>query len=150
MIELPPDLMTALQAEADRQGKTVSEIASEAIQEWLDPTPWFELDGEETPTSTDSDLEQEPEKIVLPKAGETYIATKCENLPIRVKAVKPYPGAKPIPIPHFVTIEFPSGEDGQEWGEDTIHDVVWATLVESTGLTLESASDAGFTRVPKG
>lgn len=37
MIELAPDLMAALLAEADRQGKTVSEIASKAIKEWIDP-----------------------------------------------------------------------------------------------------------------
>jgi len=40
MIELDPDLMEALQAEAEKRGRSVSEIANEAIRHWIEP-----LDG---------------------------------------------------------------------------------------------------------
>ena len=52
MIELAPDLMAALQAEADRQGTTVLEIAGKAIKEWIEPEPWFDINEPMEPAHT--------------------------------------------------------------------------------------------------
>lgn len=44
MIEIAPDLMElTLAGEADRQGVSVSEIATKAIKEWIDPEPWPDI-----------------------------------------------------------------------------------------------------------
>lgn len=120
--------MEALQAAAERKGRTVSEVANEVIREWHEPSSWWSDD--------DEPIEPLPH-IELPSVGTTYIATKCDNLPITVKAVKPYGEFRPTSLPHFITIEHPCGEDGQEWEEDTVADDARASLVESTGLTLE-------------
>lgn len=137
MIELAPELMATLQAEADRQGKTVSEIASKAIKELLDPEPWFDINEPLEP----------PPRVELPPVGATYIASKCDDFRIRVKAVRPYREVEPMP--HYITIEYPVDEDGQEWQQEEIIDMFWEDFVEGFGLTIESASNPGFTRVPK-
>lgn len=134
MIELDPDLMAALQAEAERCGKSVSEIASEAIQEWIDPTPWYGLDGEETPTPTVMDTE--PDEADLPKAGETYLGL-CEGGHFPVRVVSVHPLYKPITPPLEITLATIKEEGSDEWEELTISASYWASLVERFGLTLE-------------
>jgi hypothetical protein len=133
MIELAPDLMAALQAEADRQGKTVSEIASDAVHAWIVPLDFGDAD--------DAPVEP-PRRVVLPIEGATYTS---EAGPIRVKAVEPlWEPEQPI---YQVTVEFLSEQDGEEWEEHQIYGEDWMDLMEKFGLTLESPSDAGFTRV---
>jgi len=137
-IELAPDLMAALQAEADRQGKTVSEIATKAIKEWIDPEPWFDIN---------EPLEPLP-RVEHPAVGSTYIVTKCDDFRIRVKAVRPY--REFTPVPHYITIEYPVDEEGKEWEQEDILDSFWDDYVEGLGLVLEPASDARSTRVFEG
>lgn len=135
MIELPPDLMAALQAEAERQGKTASEIAAKAIKEWIDPEPWFDINEPMEP----------PRRVELPIEGATYLTSEG-GYPVRVKAVKPL-WEPPQPV-HVITIEFQSESEEGEWEELRIFGEDWMDLAEECGLTLESVSKPGITRVP--
>jgi hypothetical protein len=135
MIELAPDLMAALQAEAERQGKAVSEIAGKAIKEWIDPEPWFDINEPMEP----------PRRVELPIEGATYRAGENE-FRIRVVSLRPLCEPSPPP-PTVVTIAFQEGYQSDEGEEHQVYGEEWMDLVEEFGLTLESASDAGFTRV---
>ncbi|KAF0102947.1 MAG: hypothetical protein FD187_1766 [bacterium] len=137
MIELPPDLMAALQTEAERQGKTVSEIAAKAIKEWIDPEPWFDINEPMEP----------PRRVELPIEGATYRAGESE-FHIRVVSLRPLREPWPPP-PTVVTVAFQAEYQSDEWEgqEHQFYGEEWMDLVEEFGLTLESASDAGFTRV---
>lgn len=125
MIKIAPDLMEALQAEAEKRGRSVSEIASEAIQEWIVPTDWAWLGDDEAPT-------EPPRRVVLPIEGATYTS---EAGPIRVKAVRPM--WEPVQPTYEITFEFLSELDGDEWEERQIYGETWMDLVEEFGLTLE-------------
>lgn len=134
MIEIAPDLMAALQAEAEKRGRSVSEIASEAIQEWIDPTPWFGPDGEETPTPSAMDME--PDEADLPKEGETYLGL-CEGGHFPVKVVSVHPFYKLPAPPMAITLSALKEEGGEEWEDMTIAASYWKSMVEHFGLTLE-------------
>lgn len=136
--------MAALQAEAERQGKTVSEIASEAIQEWIDPTPWFGPDGEETPTPSTMDME--PDEADLPKEGETYLGV-CEGGHFPVKVISVHPLYKPVVPPLAITLSVLKEEGSDEWEDMTIAASYWTSMVEVFSPTLESVSNPGFTGV---
>jgi len=124
MIELASDLMEALQAEAERQGKTVSEIANKAIKEWIDPEPWFDINEPAEPQR----------RVVLPVTGETYISADG-GFPIRVTAIKPM-WEPPQPL-YSITIETLKEFDGDEWEEHQIYGDTWMAFLEDFGLTLE-------------
>lgn len=126
MIELAPDLMEALQAAAERKGRTVSEVANEVIREWHEPSPWWPDDDEAL------EPQEPPRQVVLPIEGATYTS---EAGPLRVKAVKPmWEPAQPI---YEITIEFLSEQDGEEWEEHQIYGETWMALLEEFGMTLD-------------
>jgi hypothetical protein len=138
MIEIAPELMEALQAEAERQGKTVSEIASKAIKEWIDPEPWFDINEPMEPAR----------RVELPIEGATYRAGESE-FHIRVVSLRPLCEPSPPP-PTVVTIAFQAEYQSDEW-EQQKHQVYgeeWMDLVEEFGLTLESASNPELTGLP--
>jgi hypothetical protein len=124
MIELAPELMAALQVEAERQGKSVSEIVAKVIKEWIDPEPWFDINEPVEPQHC----------VVLPVTGETYISADG-GFSIRVKTVKPM-WEPPQPL-HIITIETLKEYDGSEWEEHQIYGETWMEFIEDFGLTLE-------------
>ena len=137
MIELAPDLITALQAEADRQGKTVSEVVSEVIKEWIDPKPWFDINEPMEPMR----------RVTLPIEGATY-RSGDGVFPIQVKALEP--AYEPVSPPTIITITYPKEWEGEQLEEVRITGEDWMELMEQFWLTLETASNPGFTGVPKG
>lgn len=126
-IELAPDLMATIQAEANRQGKTVSEIASKAIKEWIDPEPWFDINEPMEP----------PRRVELPVEGATYRAGEGK-FHIRVVSLRPLCEPSPPP-PTVVTIAFQEGyeSDEGEGQEFQVYGEEWMDLVDEFGLTME-------------
>lgn len=135
MIELAPDLMATLQVEAERQGKTVSEIVAKAIKEWIDPEPWFDINGPMEPAR----------RVTLPVEGAAYWSADGE-FSILVKALEL--AYEPVPPPAIVTIAYPG--EGEQWEEIRITGEDWMDWMEQFGFTLETVSKPGFTGVPKG
>lgn len=130
MIELAPELMAALQAEAVRQGKTISEIASKAIKEWIDPEPWFDINEPMEPMR----------RVTLPIEGATYWSGDGEFF-IQVKALEPV--YEPVPPPTIVTLVYPMEGEGEQWDEVQITGEDWMDLVEKFGFTREIAQVGG-------
>ncbi len=135
MIDLAPELMAALEAEAERQGKTVSELAAKAIKDWIDPEPWFDINEPIEPAR----------RVTLPVEGATYLSADGV-FSIQVNALEP--AYEPLPPPTIITIAYPKEWEGEEWEEVRITEGDWMDLAEKFGLTLESVSNHGLTGLP--
>lgn len=130
MIELAPDLMATLQVEAERQGKTVSEIVAKAIKEWIDPEPWFDINGPMEPAR----------RVTLPVEGAAYWSADGE-FSILMKAIEL--AYEPVPPPAILTIAYPGEGMGEQWEEVRITGEDWMEMVDKFGFAQEIAQVDG-------